>query len=69
MRPFVEFTKADDPRDGKVLIVIEDISGFWEHGEKFVQGLTGHPGVIINLLGGGVIKVKEDYETVKTRLK
>ena len=69
MRSFVEFTKEDDPEGGKVCIVIEDVCGFWEHGEKFVVGLTRPPGVIINLLGGGVVKVIEDYETVKARLR
>ena len=60
MRPYVEFTKEDAPEDGKVAVVIEDVCGFWEHGENL--------GTILNLLGGGVIKVKEGYAEVKAKL-
>jgi len=68
MRPIVEFTKDDNPEDGKIAVVIEDVCGFMEHGEKFVQGLTKRPGTIINLIGGLIVKVKEDYDTVKRKL-
>lgn len=61
MRPFAEFTHAffDEP----VLVTIEDVSAV------FHIGAGGERTVTINVVGGAILTVREDYETVKARLK
>ena len=60
MRPYVEFKAAyfDEP----VLVTIEDVSAI-----RYV-GPEDSRHVIINVLGGMIIEVEEDYETVKAKL-